>query len=119
VAYKLDKDSQLLLKSAPEELFVGVLTESSRTITLYRADRDVSVSERVVPGHQQLLDLGWAGATGATGFSFQLKGGKLRLFFRNSVLNKHKLRNCLSEEEMDAIIVALELRRTDDFHSYP
>jgi hypothetical protein len=91
----------------------------SCTLSLYRASWQVSARKRAVPGHRQLLELGQLKAAGHMGFSFHVKGGKLSVFYRNSILNSGKPLNCLTHREMDDIIVALGLPIDDDFRSYP
>lgn len=117
--FKLDRESRELLRNAGDDVFVGVVREKSSTLVLYRAGWQASLTARVVPGHQQLLELGQITVSGHMGFSFHVKDGKLRAFYRNLILNRRKSQNCISEQEMDGIIETLGLGRADNFRSYP
>jgi hypothetical protein len=119
MTYKLDADSQKLLRSVGDEVLIGVVGESSRLISLYRAGKRASPRDRVFPGHRQLLDAGEVEEIGFRGFSMHVKGGKLVTFYRNSILNLHRPEFCVSLTEMKGIIEAMELQKADDFAAYP
>ena|ERR1700734_2395400 len=117
--FRLDAESEQIIGVASKGVYVGVVHWPTKTVILYHAGPQASLSGRVVPGHQQLLELGAFEAAGHFGFSFSVKGGKLQAFYRNSILNLQKPRFCITHREMDGIIRALGLERADDFCSYP
>jgi len=88
-------------------------------ITLYRAGQRTSVRQRIFAGHRQLLTAGEVPEHGCRGFSIEVKHGRLRAFYRNSILNIDLSEFCISIDEMDGIIGSLAMKLSDDFVSYP
>ena len=117
--FKLNPDSRKLLPAAKDEILIGVAREASKIIHLYRDDKRTSRVDGVFPGHTQLVTSGELPAEGYCGFSFHVGNGKIQAFYRNSVLNLHRPHCSIRIDEMDSIIRALELIRSEDFSSYP
>jgi hypothetical protein len=119
MALKLDAASRKLLITVGDELFIGVVKRASRVISLYRAGTLSSRKRRVFPSHEVLLAVGESTAHENHGFSFQIKNGRIRVFYRNSSLNLDRPGFCMAVEEMEDIIEALGLKLADDFADYP
>jgi hypothetical protein len=117
---RLDARSRKLLASpsAADAVLLGIL-RGDHSISLFLAGPEINRRRAVYPGHQALMDEGLISPGPARGFSFELRGRKVRRFYRNSILNSHLPLCCISAEEMASIIEACGLVVADDFESYP
>jgi len=116
----LDARSRRLLASpsAADAVLLGIRL-GDRSISLFRAGPEINRRRGVCPGHHALMDKGLVSPGSARGFSFELRGRKVRRFYRNSILSSHVPFWCISAGEMASIIEACGLVVADDFESYP
>jgi hypothetical protein len=115
---KLDERSHKLLAASSDALLLGVVV-NERTIALFRAGGSINRRRRTFPGHQALIDEGVIKPPFVRGFSLDLRGRKVRRFYRNSILNAAVPLCCISHDEMNSILDACELTVAEDFECYP
>jgi hypothetical protein len=116
---QLDDVSARLMASISEGTLIGVIDLKSGQIQLFEASPHTDAKLRRFRGHQELLRHGLGSVAGLVGFSVELAGGRVRAFYRNSILNREYEDFTIEEAMMLKVLAALGWSRAADFRSYP
>jgi hypothetical protein len=116
--FQLDADSRADLVTASDTLFLGVIHPDG-LLGLFHAAPQTDLRRRTFAGHRELLAHQQIPPSGCSGFSFEVKNGKLYRFYRISLLNQEFDDFAIPADMMYKVIDALALPQSDDFASFP
>ena len=107
------------LRTVVDAIMIGVVERSTGVTHLYEAAPITNVPLERFAGHSELVRHGVVSAAESLGFSIHVSGGKVRAFYRTSILNRDLEDFSVPYAMMLKVLDEVGLPRSSDFRSYP